>query len=184
VICIEEIRLGPSGKKENYGYRTCSHTDSLILTGDTIEVKKFTLSPYSAIDYGPQYVLFKANSLATIREKDLVPFTDLPADSAISEMIKLLKDNPTIILQLNGNCDSSEINPDQLSQQRAELVAEMLKKRGVPKERLVTKGLGNKKPLISNKDIEKASPSEKKKMLQFNRRVVASIASFDYKPEK
>lgn len=125
--------------------------------------------------------MFKSNSLTTVRVKNIVPFTDLPADSAISAIITLLNDNPKIILQLSGHCDSRELNPKQLSQQRATHVVDMLVKKGIPKERLVSKGLGADRLLISTAEIAKAKTSEKEAMHQRNRRVIFGILSWDYK---
>ena len=136
------------------------------------------------MDYGPQYVRFKFNSLTTVREKNIVPFTDLPADSAISEIITMLNDNPTVIIELSGHCDINELNPTKLSQQRAQLVADKLIKRGVPKERLSPKGFGVEKLLISTETINKLKPSEREAKHQLNRRVVFKILSFDYKGGK
>ena len=183
-ICIEGIRQNKLWQKENTGYRTCSEPKTVILKGDTIEVEEFYLSPYQVMDYGPQYVRFKFNSLTTVREKNIVPFTDLPADSAISEIITMLNDNPTVIIELSGHCDINELNPTKLSQQRAQLVADKLIKRGVPKERLSPKGFGVEKLLISTETINKLKPSEREAKHQLNRRVVFKILSFDYKGGK
>lgn len=181
VICVEAIRKGESGQKENYGYRTCGQTKTLTLKGDTINVERFYLNSRTIIDYGPQEVLFKFNSLTTVRDKRAVPFTDLPADSAITSIITLLNDNPTIILQISGHCDSREINPEILSEERARLVADMLVKKGIPKERLSYKGFGNEQLLVSKEEIDQAKASEKESLHQLNRRVSFSVVSFDYK---
>lgn len=179
LICIEAVRCGESGQKENYGYRTCSQTKTLTLKGDTIKVEKFYLNSHTIIDFAPQGVLFKFNSLTTARDNKIVPFTDLPADSAITAFITLLNDNPKIILRLSGHCDSREQNPIQLSQQRANLVANMLIKKGISKGRLIVKGFGNEQPLVSNGEIATAKQSKKESLHQINRRVTFSVESFE-----
>lgn len=178
-ICIEGIRISESGQKENCGYRTCHQTKTLKLGTDTIKVEKFLLNSHSVIDYAPQPVLFQFNSLSTVRDKSCVPFTDLPADSAISEIIVTLKNNPEIILQLNGHCDIRENNPKQLSAERAAIVASLLYAKGVPKERVICKGYGIERPLVLKKDISEAKKAQRESLHQRNRRVSFSIASFN-----
>jgi outer membrane protein OmpA-like peptidoglycan-associated protein len=151
----------------------------LTLKGDTIKVEKFYLNSHTIIDFGLQEVLFKFNSLTTVRNNKIVPFTDLPADSAITAIIALLNDNPKIILRLSGHCDSREQNPVQLSQQRADLVANMIIKKGVSKGRLIIKGFGDEQLLVSNDEIARAKQLEKEALHQINRRVSFSVASFD-----
>lgn len=179
-ICIEGIRISESGLKENCGYRTCHQAKTLKLSKDTILVERFLLNSHSVIDYTTQPVLFKFNSLSTVRNKNHVPFTDLPADSAISEMMIILKNNPKIILQLSGHCDTRENNPMQLSEKRAVVVANLLYAKGVAKDRIICKGLGSERPLVSKKEISKAKKANREALHQKNRRVSFTIANFDY----
>lgn len=70
------------------------------------------------------------------------------ADSVIS----FLLNNPTYNLEIYGHTDSKgtdEYN-DKLSMERANEVAEYIIKKGIPKERLMVKGLGEKQPIAPN----------------------------------
>lgn len=115
-------------------------------------------------------------------------------EESINLMAATLKDNPTIIIEIWGHCDSKEKNQAQLSLNRAEYYAQELVKKGIDTARLLIKGYGSKKPLIKEEQIKKVKTKEEKEALhQKNRRVVFRIISWDYvdpntpksnKPEK
>lgn len=68
------------------------------------------------------------------------------------ELVKLLNDNPQIIIEIGSHTDdigSSEYNL-KLSQQRAESVVRFLVEKGIPKERMLARGYGESKPLTAN----------------------------------
>ncbi len=69
-------------------------------------------------------------------------------DSVASFLIN----NPTYGLEITGHTDSKgtdEYN-DKLSQERAQEVADYLMKKGIAKERLIVKGVGEKQPIAPN----------------------------------
>ena len=80
---------------------------------------------------------------------------ELKPESKISlekELVKLLNDNPQIIIEIGSHTDdigSNEYNL-KLSQQRAESVVKYLVEKGIPKERMLARGYGETKPLTAN----------------------------------
>jgi OmpA-OmpF porin, OOP family len=74
----------------------------------------------------------------------------------INEIVKLLKDNPQLKLEIGGHTDSSgdAAKNATLSQQRAESVTKMLVSQGVGAARLTAKGYGDTKPIADNKTAE------------------------------
>ena len=131
-------------------------------------------------------ILFKKNEaipLDSIQEYDYEgKISYLKMSTEISSIVKMLADNPNIILELSAHCSSDEKNPTELSKQRAEKVQQMLIIKGIDKERLVPKGWGVSKLKITDIQIAKAKTKEEKEALhQINRRVVFKILSWDYK---
>lgn len=86
----------------------------------------------------------------------------------LEEVISFLNQNPTIKIEIGGHTDNSGTEPynQQLSEKRANSVAEYLVAHQVEKLRIVTKGYGSKKPIASN-------DSEENK--QLNRRIEFKI---------
>jgi len=67
---------------------------------------------------------------------------------ALDELIKLLQDNPHIVIEIGAHTDrkgSDEYN-NQLSEKRAEAVVEYLKQQGIDTERLQAHGYGKSQP--------------------------------------
>ena len=76
--------------------------------------------------------------------------------SFLSHLAKWLKKNPAVSIEIDGHTDSvgSAASNLDLSLRRAEEVKNRLVMKGVPAERLTTKGLGATMPLKSNKTEE------------------------------
>jgi len=74
------------------------------------------------------------------------------ADRALDRLAQYLKDNPNVRVLIEGHTDSrgSSAYNEELSQRRAQAVAEALSERGVPGDRYVAKGLGKEYPVASN----------------------------------
>ncbi|MFN0203555.1 MAG: OmpA family protein [Bacteroidia bacterium] len=58
-----------------------------------------------------------------------------------------MKNNPSVKIQLEGRANKEEVDANALSQQRAESVKSYLLKKGIPANRITTKGLGSDKPI-------------------------------------
>jgi flagellar motor protein MotB len=74
----------------------------------------------------------------------------------LDKITQLLKDNPTLKIEIDGHTDNQGIakNNLTLSNNRAKAVTNYLVSKGVPTNRLVAKGLGSTKPLADNKTEE------------------------------
>lgn len=99
-------------------------------------------------------------------------------------LFNILKDNPSIVVELNSHTDSrgkADANMT-LSQARAQSCVDFLvKEKGIPAERMVAKGYGLSQLLISDAEIAKAKTKEEKEALhQKNRRTSFRILNFNY----
>ncbi len=109
-----------------------------------------------------EHVLFARGSTDLLEES----FEDLNA------VIHLLKNNPTMEIELAGHTDNLG-NPHvnmKLSRERAESIKSYLVKNGVKKKRIVEKGYGGTKPIASNKNEETR---------KLNRRVEFTVLKFN-----
>lgn len=114
--------------------------------------------------------------------------TDQARDS-LEVLYKTLVDNPTIVIELLANTDSrgSDSYNLNLSQGRAKSAVDYLVSRGIDRERMVPKGMGEKNLLISDEEISKLPTEEEREAAhQLNRRTEFRIIGTDYvpKPEK
>src|SRR5262249_38927555 len=71
---------------------------------------------------------------------------------SIDKLAEWLKKNPTRNLLIEGHTDNTgaEDFNQKLSQQRAEAVRDQLVSRGVPADRITTKGYGPRYPVVAN----------------------------------
>ena len=80
---------------------------------------------------------------------------DLKNESQVEldKLVQLMKDNPTMKIQVEGHTDNVGKAPDnlKLSQNRATSVVKYLISKGIPATRLVAKGFGATKPVADNK---------------------------------
>lgn len=74
----------------------------------------------------------------------------------LNRIIKLMKDNPTIRVEISGHTDTigSERANQKLSNQRAQSVVNYLVDNGIAKDRLEAKGYGKTRPIATNKTEE------------------------------
>ncbi len=70
----------------------------------------------------------------------------------LDEIVQLLKENPTMIVEIQGHTDNtgSLAFNMKLSQKRAEAVKQYLVEHGIEEDRLIAKGYGPKKPIAPN----------------------------------
>ncbi|MBU3713857.1 MAG: flagellar motor protein MotB [Ferruginibacter sp.] len=107
----------------------------------------YTLNiPLQPIEAGASVVLkniFFDNNKFSLQPSSLIELDNL---------VKLLNDNPKLILQISGHTDNvGKKNANLLlSINRAKSVVNYLTSKGIKKERLVPKGFGDEKPVASN----------------------------------
>ncbi len=103
---------------------------------------------------------------------------------SLNFLYQTLVDNPTIICELNSHTDSrgDAKKNQELSQKRAQSCVDYLvNEKHIPATRLVAKGYGKSKLLITDDVIKKAKTKEEKEALhQKNRRTAFRILSWDY----
>ena len=74
----------------------------------------------------------------------------------LDKLVKILRDNPTIRIELSSHTDSRSSDDYNLilSQQRAQAAVDYLVSQGITPDRLVAKGYGETQLLISNAQTE------------------------------
>ena len=120
---------------------------------------------------------------------------------ALNELVKLLKDNPHIVIEIGAHTDQigTEEYNNQLSEKRANAVVEYLQQQGIEKERLVAHGYGKSQPTkvddyIENKNsflkegyvltegfVQSLPPEQQQICNQINRRCEFKVLKSTYK---
>ena len=115
----------------------------------------------------------------------------------LDDLAEALLDNPNVVIELKSHTDfiGSDKQNNKLSQQRADVCIQYLIDKGIEKERLIAKGMGEKEPfIITEKDgrfdigdvltesyIKKIKfKKNKEKAHQYNRRTSFKVLSEDY----
>ena len=102
-------------------------------------------------------------------------------DDACNSLYTTLKENPTVVIELQGHASAKEKNPDELALYRAQLIKEILVAKGINRKRIETKGWGNHKRLVKDDVIKKVKTNEEKNALHTkNQRVVFRILNWDF----
>ncbi|MBW6483250.1 MAG: OmpA family protein [Vicingaceae bacterium] len=167
----------PSGK--NYGlivrkegYLFHSENFNIPATAAYQEVEKNI--DLKKIDIGNIIVLkniFYDYNKATLRDA---------SKNELDRLVKLLNENPTIKIELSAHTDSrggDKYNED-LSQRRAQSCVDYLIKNGISTDRLVSKGYGESRLVITDAEIAKLKfEDEKEAAHQENRRTEFKILS-------
>ena len=106
--------------------------------------------PLQPIEANASVVL--KNIFFDINKYDLRPESQVELD----EVLQLLKDNPTVTIQINGHTDNVGKPADNLllSENRAKAVINYLKSKAVDAKRLSFKGWGETQPVADNKTEE------------------------------
>jgi peptidoglycan-associated lipoprotein len=98
-------------------------------------------------------------------------------------LYQTLLDNPTITIELSAHTDSrgSDKDNQKLSEARAKSCYDYLVSKGIPAERMTPVGYGEKRLLITDKEIAKLKTEEEKEAAhQKNRRTVFAVLRKDY----
>ncbi|HEU4471323.1 MAG TPA: OmpA family protein, partial [Flavisolibacter sp.] len=88
---------------------------------------------------------------------DVNQFTLRPESQVeLDKLVQLLRDNPTVKVQLEGHTDNVGSAADnlKLSENRAKSVVAYLASKGIAADRLLAKGFGATKPVADNKTEE------------------------------
>ncbi len=108
------------------------------------------------------------------------------AKDSLEFLYKTLTDNPNLVIELLANTDSRGSDPYnlKLSQGRAESAVAYLVSRGIERDRMEARGMGETALLISDAEINKmATEEEREAAHQLNRRTEFRIIRDDYVPK-
>jgi hypothetical protein len=104
-------------------------------------------------------------------------------NEACEIVVQMLEDNPTMVLEIRGHVDSSEVDLPTLSRTRALVVKEMLYEKGIAPGRMTLTGFGAKNPIITEVVIDGFKTLEEQDYARHtNCRVEFAVASWDHKP--
>ncbi len=170
-------------KSKSNGFLASKDCATISFFEEKKYVKDFILIKVFICDPAFPKFLFYSNNVN--------PYYDLITDSSdysksnpqncINKIYDVLIENPTIVIELQGHCDSREKNTQNLSLQRAEYLKTQLVIKGIDKERILTKSWRNSRLLVKDIYINKAKTKDEKEKLHLqNRRVVFKVVSWDY----
>lgn len=101
----------------------------------------------------------------------------------LDTLANVLKENPTIVLEIGGHADAREHLPDSIALARAQFVVNALVQRSIAPARLQAVSYGCMQPLIRDVQLAQMQTEvEKADARGHNRRVWPKVISFDYKP--
>jgi outer membrane protein OmpA-like peptidoglycan-associated protein len=98
----------------------------------------------------------------------------------LDKIIEMLKLNANLNIELNAHTDTrgSDVHNMKLSQARAQSCLDYMVSKGIAKDRLIAKGYGETRPLVSDAEIEKLpTKDEKEAAHQKNRRTAFRVVS-------
>jgi len=189
VAATSETKSKNSNK--NYRFLNIQESETLykIKLGEDY-IKDFKLTVITHYGMSFPRILFKRNStqsynnfLNTINSKEYDSF-----ENSIGFICNILKDNPTIAIEIAGHASALEKKTEALSLERAELIKKKLVAKGISSSRIYTKGFGNRTPFVTDQMINEAknakTKEEKAALHLKNQRVVFRIVSWDYVEEK
>ncbi len=168
-----------SVEADNLGYMASSAKANLTTVGTVNSktwVEDFILEKQQHIDRYPE-VRFAFGQSAV---------TEGMADTVLDYLVKLLQDNPNIVIQLDGHCSPNEGDSKaklKLSLARSESCKDYVVSQGIDSARIKTKGWGDTKTLFgcAYKDVVKMKTKAEKDAAYANdRRVEFRVTSFKY----
>jgi peptidoglycan-associated lipoprotein len=114
--------------------------------------------------------------------------SDLRPESkdSLDYLYQTLIDNPNIVIELSAHTDSRGDNDKnlKLSQDRAQSCYDYLVSKGIPADRMIPKGYGEERLLVTDKQISMMKTLEEIEAAhQKNRRTVFSVLRKDYVPK-
>lgn len=89
-------------------------------------------------------------------------------NNIVNEIAEGLKNNPSLKINIEGHTDDSgdKTQNKKLSMQRSEAVVSALQSKGITKDRLVAKGFGAEKPLVSNDTEENKAKNRRVELVK------------------
>jgi peptidoglycan-associated lipoprotein len=188
--------MGAKDAKERYmkpgnSYILSADGRELMYLASPVKANVSTVGVPDSKTYVNDFVLEKAVGALRFPKVeyalDLALLTENSKDS-LNYLVKLLKDNPTIKIQLDAHTDprGSLQHNLKLSQARAQSCVDYLISQGIDSARLTAKGWAQKVPLpgCSEADIAKMkNQADKELAWQADRRTEFRVLSFNYVPK-
>jgi peptidoglycan-associated lipoprotein len=106
---------------------------------------------------------------------------------SLTGLVKTMNQNPNIVIELGSHTDTRGDNKSNevLAQKRAQSVVDYLVSKGIAGDRMVARGYGENRPLMTDKDIAAmATEEEKEAAHQKNRRSEFKVLREDYVPKE
>lgn len=103
--------------------------------------------------------------------------------SELDTLANILKENPTIVLEVGGYADATEHSPDSIAFARAQFIVSALIQRSIDSARLKAVSFGSTRPLMEDFQFAQMQIAQERADARgYNRRVWPKVISFDYKP--
>jgi peptidoglycan-associated lipoprotein len=180
----------PDGKR--YVNANVSYTVSASMENHLADTKDFT-----TVGIETQTDFVKDLALKSIK-KDPIRLPDILYDlsawdlkpqyqDSLAGLVKTMNQNPNIVIELGSHTDTRGDNKSNeiLAQKRAQSVVEYLISKGIAGDRMVAKGYGENRPLVSDKQIAAMATEEEKEVgHQKNRRSEFKVIREDYVPKE
>jgi hypothetical protein len=161
-------------------------TDTLLES--TTFVKEYYITDCggpSSDDHGPPPSIYFLQNSSEPRRDSAWYQAETPVnslDDALAIIVKVMKDNPTIILSVNGHCDARELDRENLAMARAMQVIDLFVAEGIAPERMKARSLAEHPIHLEREIAAMVDPDERERALGRDRRVNYQVLSYDYEP--
>lgn len=185
-VTIASDKWTTSGKFHNIGFLASKDNAVFELAPGKTYEKNFELKEIIACEPFIHLLFYTGSSIScndSLNKTDSLNYERL--DNSITHLSHILKDNPTMVIELQGHASTADKNPDGIALERVQKIKELLVAHGIKEKRIQTKSWGTQKPLVKNDIIKRAKTKEEKMSLHLNnQRVVFRIVSWDFVEEK
>ena len=151
-----------------------NHTLRLLLQNKaTALIQTFKLTDTNVVvgqTYTTNQILFTVGKTGILEQSEVI----------VDSIVTFLNANKNVKIEIQNHCDSrgSPVLNNNLTMARAQAITDYLIQKGINKDRLMPKGYGETKLLITDAQINRAKSQQKKEALHaLNRRVVLKILS-------
>ncbi len=181
--------------KPNTSYILAADANDKNYSASQTKVNITTVGLTASKNFAADFVLDKfkdctlGQGFVALFDSGKTKITQSMADTVLNNVLKLLKDNPTIVIQVDGHSSSNEGDSKTkmaLSEARAKAYMNYLVAMGINAERVKAKGWSDSiKITISEDDAENMSKQQQQEYIITRSRMAAiEILSYQYKAKK
>ncbi|HRG58876.1 MAG TPA: OmpA family protein [Bacteroidia bacterium] len=181
----------PDGKR--YVNANVSYTVSASMENHLADTKDFTtVGIETQTDFTKDLLLKPIKKEVGFRLPEIL--YDLSAwdlkpqyQDSLAGLVKTMEQNPNIVIELGSHTDTRGDNKSNeiLAQKRAQSVVDYLVSKGIAGDRMVAKGYGESRPIVTDKEIAAMATEEEKEIgHQKNRRSEFKVIREDYVPKE